>query len=67
MKELYRKETGKDVYAEDCCEHQTASYSDEYVRWLEAKIRQQTEIIKSKDVLLNEVWKLQETGLKFKK
>lgn len=40
MKDLYREETNKDVYAEDCCMQPSSSYSDEYVHWLEAKLRQ---------------------------
>ena len=40
MKDLYREETNKDVYADECCMQPSASYSDEYVHWLEAKLSQ---------------------------
>ena len=38
MKDKFREETNLDVYAEYCCEGPTASYSDEYVNWLENKL-----------------------------
>jgi hypothetical protein len=39
MKDLYREETNHDVYADYCCERPTGSYADEYVHWLEAKLK----------------------------
>jgi len=35
LKENFRNETGKDVYPFGCCHKPSASYSDEYVHWLE--------------------------------
>jgi hypothetical protein len=40
MKDIYREETNKDVYADYCCERPSASYSDEYVYWLENKAKE---------------------------
>ncbi len=34
-KDNYREVKNKDVYSDDCCQQPSASYSDEYVRWLE--------------------------------
>ena len=39
MKDLYREETNQDVYADYCCERPAGSYADEYVHWLEAKLK----------------------------
>jgi len=42
MKDKYREETNKDVYANDMCcgcGGSDGSYSDEYVKWLESEVK----------------------------
>jgi len=39
VKDLYRIETNHDVYADYCCERPAGSYANEYVHWLEAKLK----------------------------
>lgn len=42
MKDKYREETNKDVYANDTCcgcGGSDGSYSDEYVKWLESEVK----------------------------
>jgi hypothetical protein len=42
LKDLYRDEHNKDVYANDECYYDpAASYSDNYVHWLELKLIQE--------------------------
>lgn len=35
IKDMYREELNKDVYSDSCFGNTNASYSDEYVQWLE--------------------------------
>jgi len=42
MKDKYREETNKDVYANDMCcgcGGSDGSYSDEYVKWFESEVK----------------------------
>ena len=39
FRQKYKEEFNKDVFSEDCCMQPTASYSDEYVRWLEKQVK----------------------------
>lgn len=38
-KDKYRELFNKDVYADECCMQPGASYSDEYVKWLEGLVK----------------------------
>lgn len=38
LKQDYRELKNKDVYADECCVKPNASYSDDYVRWLEEQL-----------------------------
>ena len=38
LKQDYRELKNKDVYADECCVKPNASYSNDYVKWLEEKL-----------------------------
>jgi hypothetical protein len=38
LKDIYRDETSLDVYFDESIHQPIPSYTDEYVRWLEAKL-----------------------------
>ena len=59
MKDKYREETNKDVYANDMCcgcGGSDGSYSDEYVKWLESEVKK-LHIQNVSDSALNETFK----------
>ena len=39
IKQEYREKFNKDVFSDECCMQPSASYSDEYVRWLEQQVK----------------------------
>ena len=55
IKQIYREETELDVYTVALMEQRVEHFSDDYVKWLEAKLNSDTLTTKDAELFFNEV------------